>query len=342
MKQEELKAMLDRYLRGSCSEEEKAQLDAFFNAYKDNKRWVSWSDEDTENFGKELFRDIRQAIRRPESDEANKPLPRPRPRAWRLIAASVGILLALGVGSYWLSQEFAQSQATKIVTNTTQFGEQSTVVLSDSSIILLNAGSTLAYPEYFDGNVREVTLIGEAFFEVKKNPDKPFIIKAGEVVTTVLGTSFNVNAYPYQDKIQVTVASGKVQVAATGQSFRDANAAPVTEDTLVLTPSLQATFHRSSGRLRSRPVDLADYLSWKEGIIRFNDIPLRDAARMLERQFDVTIVFENETAGSCYISNTFTNESLTNILESIKFIKRGIDYRFQDENTIMITGVCKN
>ena len=334
MDEELLKTRLERYLNGLGTAEEKAQLDAFFDAYVEKAQQSGWKNGDPDHFGKALLADIKQGIREEAREGRARRLRITQP--WMRIAATVSIIFILGLGVYWWSSDMLNANTSHMVTRTTAFGQRSSVALSDGTTVYLNAGSELKYPAHFEGTIRQVSLVGEAFFEVQKNPGKPFVVQTGKVATTVLGTSFNINAYPGQDEIKVTVATGKVKVAKVD---------PVTsqgEEEVFLTPSQQATFQRNTGNLLSETVALKDHLGWREGVIRFDDIRLGEAVKILERWFDVSITLQEEATSGCYISNTFENESLVNILESIKFIKGGIDYEFMQDDKILITGSCRH
>lgn len=329
MDQREFKELLAKYLKNQCSKEEKEQLDALFDFYTKKNHWITWDEQDPEAYENTLLSDIKKDIRhkalKAQQQSAGKRLP------WLKVAASVAIVLGIGLLGYLAFLNFSPEPDMVYVTKSTDLGQKTSIVLSDGSAIKLNSGSSLTFPEKFEEGVRKVSLSGEAFFEVRHNAEKPFIIETGDLTTTVLGTSFNINAYPEQEIIEVTVATGKVKVDAP--SLRDASAG-------ILQPSQQAVYHRSTGSVSTHTVSTAHFLAWKEGTIIFDDIPLSEAMEILERWFNMEILFENPAAGDCYISNRFSNENLVNILESIKFINNGIDYRFQEKNKILITGTC--
>lgn len=127
------------------------------------------------------------------------------------VAASVTLFLGFSLLAYFFYTD-ARDQTANTVTKTTVAGQKSTITLADGTTIRLNSESSLVYPESFDGDIRSVQLVGEAFFDVAHDEKRPFIIKSGDLVTTVLGTSFNISAFPDED-IEVTVASGKVAVS---------------------------------------------------------------------------------------------------------------------------------
>ena len=321
MDQREFKELLAKYLKNQCSKQEKEQLDALFDFYTKKSHWITWDEQNPDEYENTLLSDIKKDIRQKELKAHRQAAGKRGP--WLKVAASVAIAVGIGLLSYLALLHFSSGREMVYVTKSTDFGQKTNIVLSDGSAIKLNSGSTLTFPEKFEEEVRKVSLSGEAFFEVRHNPAKPFIIETGDLTTTVLGTSFNIRAYPEKEHIEVTVATGKVQVEAP--TLRDASAG-------VLHPSEQAVYDRSTGSVATHTVSLEHFLAWKDGTIIFDKI--------LERWFNMEIVFENEASGACYISNRFNNENLVNILESIKFIKKDIDYRFQGKNKILITGTC--
>lgn len=155
-----------------------------------------------------------------------------------------------------------------------QGGEYS-LTLSDGTQAWLNAGSSITYPLRF-GSQRRVAVSGEVFFEVAHNARHPFVVSAGGVEMTVLGTSFNVMAYDDEPCVETTLVTGSLRVAAGG------------EETL-LTPGHQAGFDKSAGGLTVRRADVESCTMWRRGLLVFYDEPLRSICRKLERWYDVRI-----------------------------------------------------
>ena len=160
--------------------------------------------------------------------------------------ATAAVLLLLAVVGYIFYASYFIKPELEVVylTKTTQRGEKATVTLSDGSTIRLNAESSVSFPRRFIGDTRAITLTGEAFFTVIRNPDKPFTVKTADLITNVLGTSFNVKAFA-EDEVQVTVTSGLVQVLSQGVSK------PMNQNLQLTTlnPSEQATFYPVTGQL---------------------------------------------------------------------------------------------
>lgn len=247
----------------------------------------------------------------------------------RTVAAAIVFLITVTASVYWT----LNNQSKHLITQHASSKQMQTIALPDGSTVLLNAGSSLTYPEQFNGKNREVSLIGEGFFNVTKNPDKPFIVLSGDLSITVLGTSFNVRAYQQTQQNEVTVKTGRVQVFA-GEG--------ADTDVVIITPNQQAQYNTVKRKLTKSAVNSDQYLAWTKGIIFLDETPLSEVALILERWYDVRITFSNSTLGGCRISGKYKREELVNILESLKFMQK-LEYRFINEKEVVFSGNrCNN
>ncbi len=203
MQQEEFDKLLGRYLRGEASRQEEQWFDDFFESYQ--KGETMWGPFESERIRLEIFYKVRQRIGQESFENHRTKSLWP---AW-LKAAAV-VLMVIGVSWFIIDYRYLRHEP-MLITQVTERGQKTTLVLPDGTKVRLNAKSTLTYPEEFEGNRREVTLSGEGFFEVAKNPDKPFVVHTPDFATQVLGTAFNVSAYR-EIKRAVTVREGEVQV----------------------------------------------------------------------------------------------------------------------------------
>jgi ferric-dicitrate binding protein FerR (iron transport regulator) len=152
--------------------------------------------------------------------------------------------------------------------------------LSDGTMVSLNAGSTLRYPDFFTGQ-REVFLTGEAYFEVARDADHPFIVRSGDLSARVLGTSFNINAYPDREVIMTTLVEGRVRVDAGGQSRE-------------MRPGTQVIYNKETGRSTTRVVDVELYTSWKDGYYIFEEMPLEEIMTTFARWYNLRVAYQDE------------------------------------------------
>jgi ferric-dicitrate binding protein FerR (iron transport regulator) len=193
------------------------------------------------------------------------------------------------------------------------YGKKSMIVLSDGTKVWLNAGSQLVYPAFFSNDTREVSLVGEAFFDVTKNPEKPFIVKASDVNIQVLGTRFDISAYPEDKIIQTVLEEGKINLKyeENGLFKRD--------HTLSMTPNQMVEFDRSSRETASSIVNVSKYVSWKEGMLEFEKVNLNKALKQIERFYNVNITLGSEQIGEFKLSGKLdlknTAEDVLNVIK---------------------------
>jgi ferric-dicitrate binding protein FerR (iron transport regulator) len=164
-------------------------------------------------------------------------------------------------------------------------GGEYSIVLSDSTKVFLNSMSRLVYPVKFSGDKREVTLEGEAYFEVRKDRQHPFIVTVNGMQINVLGTSFNVNAYPDELKVYTTLVEGKVMINPANQEDKK----------WILEPNQQAAFGRSDSEVKISDVDAKLYMQWTKGTYTFTDQPLDEIMKSLSRWYDFTYSFSDES-----------------------------------------------
>ena len=165
------------------------------------------------------------------------------------------------------------------------YGNQSRIVLSDNTVVWLNAGSRLVYPTQFNKKTREVVLFGEAYFDVTKNPDKPFIVKTSNLDVKVLGTKFNISAYAEDNAIQTVLKEGSVVVKRKG--------AGIFEKEVVLTPNQMASFDKNTGNTKIQEVDANYFTLWTKGLISFDEIDFVRVTKKLERFYNISINFSD-------------------------------------------------
>jgi transmembrane sensor len=209
-------------------------------------------------------------------------------RNW-VMAAS--LLLLMGLSCFF----YLSSAGTITKQYATKAGEHAKITLADGTQIWLNAGSLLKYPNEFKGDTREVYLTGEAFFDVAKDKKHPFIIHTEKMDTKVLGTSFNVQAYPGQTTQEVSVLTGKVNVKST-----------VTEENVYVTPGQKAVFKSRDNKLKAfRDIPVNSISLWRKNIIVFEDTPLPEVIATINRNYNVTIEIENKNLNNLKISAYF-------------------------------------
>jgi Fe2+-dicitrate sensor, membrane component len=240
-------------------------------------------------------------------------------RLWPTIAsiAAVGLLL-IGLFGVWKT---TQSNDADLV-ETTATSPRTMITLPDQSVITLNEGAKVSYRTDFDP--RQIQLDGEAFFDVTKNPEKPFTILTKNTATTVLGTSFNIKNEA--TKTTVTVFTGKVSfVDRAGKN-----------QSLTLTPKDRGVFNKNHQTLdKQTEIDL-NAIHWQKETLTFQDQTISELLPSLETFYGISIKLSEPTLGNCTYTGSFNRKSLKNGLESLSF---GMDLTFtQNKNRILLKG----
>lgn len=226
-------------------------------------------------------------------------------RILRLRAASAAAVVLLCVAS-WFAYDVLRPVPMKSVST---LAEMRTITLPDRTEVILNHYSTLIYPARFKGDFRKVKLRGEACFKVEKDSERPFIVRAEAVRVRVLGTRFNVEAYPGDKEVRTTLLEGSVSVYIKGKKQR-----------VILLPNESAVYDKEKETLvqESAP-DASDEILWIQGILFFNRLTLEEIARQLSNTFHTEIRIEDASLRNYRMTATFhEGESLAGILDLLK------------------------
>ncbi|MBX2841101.1 MAG: FecR family protein [Flammeovirgaceae bacterium] len=210
-------------------------------------------------------------------------------------------------------------------------GTRVTYSMPDGSKIKVNANSKIRFRKDFVNNkVREVFLKGEAFFDVAKNPEKPFVVITNNIRTKVLGTVFNVRAYTGEQDISVSLVEGSVAVYNKEQN----NSSPP----VLLSPSDQFVFNKKDLTSNIKhEIDLSRFISWNNNILIFDNEPLGEITEVLENWYGVEIIFQNHQLKKCLIKASFENEPINNVLEVLKYAT-SLNYATNEDGVIILSG----
>ena len=234
------------------------------------------------------------------------------------IAAIIVFMLSVGFSSYQILKPKKELVLNEYNSGP---GEVKEITLSDGTKVWLNSMSLLIASEPFLSSTREVKLFGEAYFEVAHNPEQPFIVQTRQLKTKVLGTHFNVVAYPTDEVHEIALHEGSVCLEAEN-------------DNLKLKPGDRAYFTSSTGRIRVVSTDLGKPAKWRDGILRFYDEDLFNITKKLERKFHTRILITDSIIGNEKYTAEFDDESLDDIL---KLLKEAYKFRYiKTENGIII------
>ena len=225
------------------------------------------------------------------------------------VAAAL-LLPLLAAGGYYAYQFHHIDESEYILVKTTT-GMVSSVVLPDSSKVWLNSNSELRYPVRFAGRTRSVNLKGEAFFDVEKSEGRKFVVNAGDIQVEVLGTEFNVEAYPEKGRVtRTTLVSGSVRMSYVSEHGQ--------EQKVSMLPGQQASYDSESGSVRLIEVNTAIASSWKDGRIVLDDTPLADALRMIENRYNVKFLIRNKDLLRNRYTGLFEDQRLEVILDHFR------------------------
>ena len=318
--------LIARYLTDELTESEHAELEAWKfrnqeNMHEYNDFVAIWSKAETLK--------MPSAIRQPDIlntlyKKSEKLQARKRWMQWALQSAAV-VALAVIFSSLYIYLDRTQSatvhqsvyQEVKAA-----YGTQARVELADGTSVSLNSGSKLRFPQSFDHQQqRRVILEGEGFFTVTKNEKLPFVVETSLLDIQVLGTSFNVDAYPDNQSVLIALVEGKVKLQN--------NTGKENKDLMELLPNEVATLNRAERTLiKTSSPDLYKYTAWVNGRIVFFEDPIQTVLKKLEKWYNVEIVISDQRLKNYKFTGTFINESLEQVL-SILSLTSPMTYEIQ-------------
>lgn len=328
MSREQIKALAEKWMQGTLSEEERAIFERWYNHSEDGE--VQWpGDETEEELRTRIYRQISA-----EGKEGGKSRSLVFARRWRRVAAAV--LIVVGAGSftwYAITSRTPQPAVATSKPSVYEAPERSTgfirhITLPDGTHVVLQANSRLDYPEKFIGKAREVVLSGEAYFDVAEDVRKPFIIYTGRVRTTVLGTAFNIRASPDDKNITVSVTKGRVKVEDDRRLLA------------VLTPNQRVTYQPVTAVLAKDTVNAISLVTdWTKHEMVFEGQTFEDVAALLSRRYGVDIRFKTDGLKRCTIKAFFNGtETLEKVLDVLCIINNATR-SMPDEHTVLLDGV---
>ena len=271
---------------------------------------------------------------------------------WRwYAAASVALLLGFGTWRFFSNPQIAHTDTYAKMTIQEQMpllekinngNKTVNILLNDGSVVSLGKNSRISYPKQFDKNSRTVYLSGEAFFDVAKNPAKPFLIYANSTITKVLGTSFLVRAYREEPDVKVMVKTGRVSVY-TLKSYEEAQKTGIRNVRgVVLTPNQQMTYNLSDDYLTKELVEkpaalMAEPLNHEQV---FENTSVTRVLAHIEHTYMVKLLYDEEALSACLVNLTFSDE---NLLERLDVICQTIDatYEVVDGQVVITSKGCK-
>lgn len=304
--QQELKAILTRYLNNQADAAEQQAVNSWYDAIgtAENTAVYEPGTKEKANLGKSIQRFLRNELR------AEK-----RPVFKRFVVQlAAACLLVTGAGvygyNYFLNHQVVKSSDVIITSNR---GIQKNLTLPDGSEVLLNEESTLTIAKDFGKQFRKVTLVGEAFFKVAKDQHKPFLITSGNVKTRVVGTSFNISAYPDLEKIKISVMTGKVKILKTAQNTLLAQG---------LTKDQTFTFYKGTGNFEIKTEDTGLIASWRENKLYIDNATIAEIAVQLARYYHLEVKYNTEKNLQDRYTIRFNKESMSGVLQILSVLTK--------------------
>lgn len=332
--EQRLADLFRKYLDNTCTREEMDELLAKFDEQKNKavllaqlkQLWIesNYAGPAPEVDWDKVYTRIMNIAAEPATQKTGK-----RYR-FRSLGVAAGIMLVAGMvafGFYWAARKKNAAPET-IVQKPQQKDEpgHQLINLPDGSIVLLNSNSKLDYPASFKGKSREVFLTGEAWFDIKHNPQQPFLVHTGSITTKVLGTSFNIKAYPVEDKVSVTVTQGRVEVRNKKHTLG------------ILKKDQQLTIDKFAQTHQQEDVNAEEVLAWKKDDLIMDDISFEQAIKMIEEIYHVQVELQNPTLKNCRFTATFLNRaSLEQVLNVLCDLNRAA-WSVKSEGVYVISG----
>lgn len=243
---------------------------------------------------------------------------------WVSVAAAVTLVFLVAVLTFQRMQfqdQPAISYASQIE-KSNQNGRKSRIILPDSSIVWLNSASRIVYNNDFGNSDRVIQLDGEAYFEVRKNANLPFKVITGNIITTALGTSFNINNF--NDLIRISLITGKVKVENSRQPDSSTN----------LVPGEGIVYDINELKMTRQTIDINETLYWKNNILSFRQASFSEVIDRLEKWYGVEFIIDDQLNREWNFTGKFYNENLENVLLSISFAKK-FDFDIDHQNVYL-------
>jgi transmembrane sensor len=356
------KALADKWLKGTISEDEKAYFEKWYNHFD----FSTITEEDT-TFRQRVFNRLQQEIM------PNRRII-PMVIRWSAAAAVVGILvtgylllqkppvaekpilpggnkavLTLSDGSTIaldsaVNGAIAQQGSTQIVklkngelaykaddhhpaivqynTISTPRGGWYRITLPDGTGVWLNAASSLKYPAAFTGSERQVTLTGEAYFEVADDAAQPFSVKANGITVHVLGTHFNINAYDDENAVKATLVTGRVKVTSGDHES-------------ILSPGQMAIVNSNQTSINTITTDTDEEIAWKNGLFQFNNTNIAAVMRQISRWYNVSISYEGTITDNSFTGSISRDADITKVLKLLE-LTGGVHFKVTGQNITVI------
>lgn len=313
----QIKELAHKWQSGTLTPEEKIRFDQWYQGFNDEELLLSDSNyADAPQLKAHIKAGIDQRIEKKPKTV----------KLWPRIAAAAAIIIVIGGGLLFKNSIQNIVDPVQNVQLATLSGQHRQIQLADGTQVWLSPATQISYPSKFNGHEREVSISGEAFFDVKHDPEHPFVIKSGSLRTIVLGTSFNVRAYPQANQAEVTVVTGKVGVTSA-------------QKTEIMTANQRVVFNKATNKLikESYP-DAQKFINQRIGIFNYNGASLSEVSQELELQYGISVQVAAQLSHKAFYGQLKTNLPLVQTLDKLAAVmeitwrKEGNTYLLQTKN----------
>lgn len=240
-----------------------------------------------------------------------------------LVAASIIFITGISIFLLKLTEKDIKEDIAKATMEIrTGEGEKASILLPDSTMILLNSGTSLVYDNTYNEKERIVKLTGEAYFDVSTNPEKPFIVNLDSIFITATGTRFNVYSYKNDNRIEATLEEGHISVTTRSDN-----------KTFEINPDQQAIYFDNKNETVIRDVTTETYTSWKENKLKLIDTPMEEALRKIARRYNVVFEIQGLNLLELKYTATFIDESIEDVMQMLETVTP-ISYRIYNRTSV--------
>lgn len=307
--------LLQKYIAGNATEAEKQRITEWIQANPENMR---------EYMAQRKLHDLALWRTQPATEEKKPEKKRFALRAaWKEAAKIAAVVAIMLLGTHYWAARHRMQETGSLQSIYVPAGQRAELMLADGTKVWLNSRSTLTFPGEFNGDVRNVKLDGEGYFAVAKKVEQPFIVETSKCNVRVLGTEFNVLAYSIDSIWETSLLKGSVEILLPGSTTGGMRLAPNTMATL------------KANRLVKGHIKEADYFLWREGLLCFNNISVRDMIEKLKLYYGVDIVVNNKRILENHYTGKFrTKDGVEHVLKVLK-LNNKFTYTKDDENNVI-------
>ncbi|MEQ9441778.1 MAG: FecR domain-containing protein [Cyclobacteriaceae bacterium] len=331
MKSTEIYALVSRILSDEADRQDHQRLQQWLEEAKENRAMYEglrqiWQETSERSTFSNADRVYHQFLEKRDSRTEHRAFPAKKTQYWKKVSVAAIFILIGGLSYWWLetasvltNQPIPPATIAEVVKENPA-GQKSKIVLADGTIVWLNSESTLRYPASFSDTIRQIELIGEAYFQVAKDGQRPFVVASGGLQTTAVGTAFNVRHYAGDSVAIIYLAEGEVKIENMQR--------PGTF--VFLVPGWGVSSVVGSTHLQKFADTATRWAGWKDGVLFFENADLQEVIETCERWYSVDVILTGTPPQDWKFTGKFKNENLENVLESMRY-GRDFDYTIQDK-----------